>query len=309
MSVQKSISSSPFDLANHAAYESWRDQKLSNYPVTSKELIVKIQDVTSLTAAETKAFNRCYQRANLAIYQLSEQDLKQYSGKEIVRHVGEHFSIRTLDKNIRADDGGISALSDVRDNNHHEYIPYSNRPISWHTDGYYNTLDRLIRAMVLHCDSPAVNGGENAFVDHEIVYIQLRDENPELVRCLMQDNVMTIPENVENGELIRSAQSGPVFSFDPLSDDLHMRYTARVRSIEWQDDRYVKQAVEFIKSFLFSDSTYILRHRLAAGQGIICNNVLHNRSAFEDDKNTGQERLIYRGRFYERISPGKLHAR
>jgi hypothetical protein len=38
---------------------------------------------------------------------------------------------------------------------------------------------------------------------------------------------------------------------------------------------------------------------LQAGEGLISNNVLHNRTAFEDGP--GHRRLIYRARFYDRI--------
>jgi hypothetical protein len=40
---------------------------------------------------------------------------------------------------------------------------------------------------------------------------------------------------------------------------------------------------------------------LRAGQGIICNNVLHKREAFADDAAAGQQRLLYRARYHERI--------
>jgi hypothetical protein len=34
---------------------------------------------------------------------------------------------------------------------------------------------------------------------------------------------------------------------------------------------------------------------MKAGEGVICNNVLHNRTAFEDNEN---KRLLYRARYY-----------
>ena len=38
---------------------------------------------------------------------------------------------------------------------------------------------------------------------------------------------------------------------------------------------------------------------LAPGQGLICNNVLHDRTGFHDN---GPARLLYRGRYYDRIT-------
>ena len=43
-------------------------------------------------------------------------------------------------------------------------------------------------------------------------------------------------ERTDEQGIARAAQTGPVFSIDPASGDLHMRYTARTRSIEWKQD-------------------------------------------------------------------------
>ena len=182
-----------------------------------------------------------------------------------------------------------------------EYIPYSNRAISWHTDGYYNQLNRKIRAMLLHCVRPAARGGENALMDHEILYLLIRDENPQYIDALMQPDAMTIPANIENGVEIRPEQTGPVFSVDESSGHLHMRYTARTRSIVWKQDQTLLAAVKYLEEVLAGDSPYIFHHRLLAGQGLVCNNVLHTRSTFEDEAGS-QGRLVYRARYYDRIT-------
>ena len=118
----------------------------------------------------------------------------------------------------------------------------------------------------------------------------------------MQPRAMTIPPNIENGQEIRAALSGPVFSIDPKTDRLHMRYTARTRSIEWHDDPLTREASQCISDFLESESPYVFRHRLTPGQGVLCNNVLHARTAFQDDAAGGKTRLLYRARYYDRIS-------
>jgi alpha-ketoglutarate-dependent taurine dioxygenase len=220
----------------------------------------------------------------------------------VVEDLGRQFGLCRLDVNLYADDDGISALQVVGEKRQFEYIPYSNKAISWHTDGYYNTAERRVRGMVLHCVSPAAAGGENALLDHEMIYLQLRDLNPDYIAALMHPEVMTIPANVEGGVEIRPAQSGPVFSVDPEDGHLHMRYTARTRSIEWRQDALTQEAVHCLEALLAAESDYIFHYRLQAGQGIICNNVLHNRTAFTDDESTGQKRLFYRARYYDRVS-------
>ena len=80
-----------------------------------------------------------------------------------------------------------------------------------------------------------------------------------------------------------------------------MRYTARTRSIEWKQDAVTQRAVKALEQLLAGDTPYVFRYRLAAGEGLLCNNVLHNRTEFEDEVDKGMNRLIYRARYYDRI--------
>lgn len=296
----------PFALENHQAYASWREQKLANYPQSLDELRIAVANPRVLTAEECAAIRQACGRANMAIYVGPSSTEDAVPDSSLVADMGRHFGLRHLDKNLYADDDGISALQVSAERRQHEYIPYSRRGISWHTDGYYNPPERRIRAMVLHCARPAAAGGENALLDHEMVYLQLRDENPDYIAALMQDDVMTIPANIENGVEIRAEQSGPVFSVIKGTEEtggghLHMRYTARTRSIVWKADAATQAAVKALEVLLAGDSPYSFTARLAAGEGIISNNVLHTRTAFEDADETRSGRLVYRARYYDRI--------
>jgi hypothetical protein len=117
----------------------------------------------------------------------------------------------------------------------------------------------------------------------------------------MATDTLTIPANTEEGGESRPAQTGPVFSTDPATGSLHMRYTARTRSIEWKADAATQNAVQALERLLAADSPYVFRYRLAAGEGLLCNNVLHNRTEFEDAVDKGVIRLIYRARYHDRI--------
>ena len=147
---------------------------------------------------------------------------------------------------------------------------------------------------------PAATGGENRLLDHEIAYILLRDADPEYVKALSAPDAMTIPANATEGAEFRPARTGPVFSSD--AGHLHMRYTARTRSIEWRSDGTTRAAVQFLDRALDADSPYVFALRLSGGQGLVCNNVLHNRSAFTDDASPGLGRLVYRARYSDRIA-------
>lgn len=290
----------PFDLSNTAAYQCWREWKLADYPASVEALLVRVRDPANLDARESAAILARCQKANAAIYEC-DAAVAGHAGRQLLSDLGRQFGLRRLDRNLRADEDSISALRVVPGTDTTHYIPYTNRPINWHTDGYYNTPDQQVRGFVLHCAAAAASGGENLFLDHEIAYILMRDENPDYIAALMQPDVMQIPANIENGVEIRPAQAGPVFSVDPQSGALHMRYTARTRSILWKEDRQTRRATRFLGELLGSDSPYIFRYRLRAGQGVICNNILHKRESFRDDVQTGRQRLMYRARYHDRI--------
>lgn len=290
---------SPFSLEDKAAYLAWRTEKLANYSDHLQNLIVPIKDPCHLTEQEyAEILIRC-RKTNLAIYQIAND---QRVEKPALHVLAAQFGLCKLDHNLCADEDGIAALQVAPKGRSQEYIPYTNRAINWHTDGYYNTPVEQVQAILMHCARPALTGGKNGFLDHEIAYIQLRDENPDYIAALMAADVMTIPANVEDGIEVRPAQTGPVFSVNPQTGALQMRYTARTRSIVWKQDPTTIAALDCLTRFLSSDSPYILWHKLAPNQGVLCNNILHNRTGFMDGTEPGEQRLLYRMRFYDRIN-------
>jgi len=284
-----------FDLSCTRDYEIWRQFKLNALYKNVEALKVEIVDPYSLTPEENTAITQRCAAYGAAIYQLSDVSLQD---KTLVHQLGQQLGLLSLDGNLRSDEDNVSSLQ-VRSQQGNQYIPYTNKPLSWHTDGYYNAADKQIWTIIMHCVSPAAGGGVNSLLDHEILYIYLRDENPLWIEALMHPQAMTIPSNIEDGKEIRAAVAGPVFSVDKISGRLHMRYSARKRNIEWRDDVLTQHAVEKINELL-ADESITLKYRLNAGEGIICNNVLHNRTGF-DDSDT-QQRLMYRARYYDQIT-------
>ncbi len=288
--------SAPFDLQDDEAYRQWRDQKLRLAPARVEELRVEINDPRNLTAAEHDAMLQCIRRANMVVY-VSRATV---ADKDVARKLGAQFGLRRLNANWLAGEDGISEIkvSNGEDATRQAYIPYTNKPIKWHTDGYYNTDDERIRGMILHCVHSASDGGVNRLMDHEMVYLQLRDENPEFIRALSANDVMSIPPRTDEDGVARAEQRGPVFSVDG-NGKLHMRYTARTRSIEWKQDALSRAALAALVKILDTPSPYIYSTRLESGMGLLCNNVLHDRSGFND--NADAPRLLYRARYFDRI--------
>ncbi|MBD3811938.1 MAG: TauD/TfdA family dioxygenase [Betaproteobacteria bacterium] len=289
---------SPFDLGNECAYRAWRDAKLAAYPRSVNELVVPLANPRHLSAAETGALGACCALANMAIYSAPHLPA---ADKSLPHQLARQLGLTHLEGNYLADEDGLSSITPAGEEGgsvRGDFIPYTHKPINWHTDGYYNALDRRILGMTLHCAQDAESGGENALLDHEIAYIQLRDANPDYVAALMQPDAMTIPARMDEDNVARPEQSGPVFAVDSDAGFLYMRYTARTRSIVWKNDAVTQAAVKTLADIL-AGSEYILTAHLLPGMGLICNNVLHTRNGFSDSP--GHRRLLYRGRYYDRL--------
>lgn len=297
--------SGPFSTADEAAYRLWREAKLAVHPTDPKALMVEIADPLAPTAAELAAIEAACGRADMCLYRFAAPSPDEAHARRAVSTLAAACGLTRFEKHRSAGPDGLVAIEVAADAHRSGFIPYSTRPIGWHTDGYYayEGPARAIRAMVLHCVRPAAEGGVNALLDHEIAYIRLRDRDPALVDALMRPNAMSIPPSVEEDGSVRDWAVGPVFEVDPATGGLLMRYTARKRHIVWADDPVTRAAVAALEE-ICADDPLVFRLRLDAGQGLICNNVLHDRTGFGDEAHS--TRLLYRLRSYDRLfaSPG-----
>lgn len=284
-----------FSLTEPDAYAAWRERKLSTLPAGLADLIVEVRDPRQLSDAEQAALLARVRRGNFAIYVGGTGDDPD---KTIVQRLGAQFGLRQLDHNPGADEDAVTSIQVLADAPHSGYIPYSERPIAWHTDGYYNPPERRVRGLILHCVRPAEVGGENALMDPELLYLRLRDQDPAHIAALMRSDVMTIPAIAGEGMPERGAVAGPVF-ISTAEGTLEMRYTDRRRNVQWRDDPQTEVAVAALRALLADPQTQRFQARLEAGWGLLCNNVLHTRTAFTDGAAT---RLLYRARYYERIA-------
>lgn len=282
-------------MIDEASYQDWRSAKLEAYPRSIETLFVKIGGLIKLSEAEKTAIVLSCRRSNMAIYQCRDG----FVDHAAVCAFAANFGLQRLDHHLCTNDDGVSELSVAAQGVRTDYAPYSNHRLSWHTDGYYNADSKMVRAVVLHCVNDAATGGENALLDPEIAYIRLRDEDPRFITALEHPECMTIPANSSTRGEIRPPVCGPVFSRDRHGGAIHMRYSARKINIQWRDDEMTRAARDFLTELLADDNGPVFRYRLQPGEGLVSNNVLHNRTAFEDDP--GSRRLIYRARFYDRM--------
>ncbi len=284
-----------FRAGDEAAFARWRDAKRAAAPRRVEDLVVEVDDPARLTASERQAIaDRC-RRANMAIY----ASRRTHEDKALPRELGRALGLVRLDANYLADDDGITSIRVEAGKREAGYIPYTDRPIRWHTDGYYNPPAQRIRGMILHCVRSAGQGGDNGIADPEIAYLRLREREPAWAEALFAPDAMTIPARHDEDGVARPACTGPVFSLDAATGDLHMRYTARTRSIAWKDDPLTREAARALLALLDEGGEGVFRARLEPGMGLVCNNVLHDRAPFTD---AGAPRLVYRARYLDRIA-------
>ncbi|MBZ0130407.1 MAG: TauD/TfdA family dioxygenase [Rhodobacteraceae bacterium] len=290
----------PWSLESNRAYLAWRERKLDNYAQVLHAPAVRIADLANPSESErAELIERC-RKTNLAIYRTDPANPDAMAVRRELRSFVDGFGLKIAERHRSAGEQGIVALTVTDAERQRGYIPYSRKAINWHTDGYYNAPDEQILAMVLHCVRPAADGGVSQLMDNEIAYIRLRDRDPALIEALMHPEAMSIPENAEPDGSLRPVSVGPVFSVGS-DGKLTMRYTARTRSISWRDDATTRKAAAILQAILTGDDPLMLTAKLAAGQGVLCNNVLHNRTAFDPDTDQPSNRLFYRVRFHNRV--------
>ncbi len=286
----------PFDLDDYESYRIWRDRILEFHAGERRDPRVELRRLASPTAAELAELAGRIAAFNLAIVAVAPEQIVPAA----ILAFGRAIGLDTADSNLFADADAVSRISSAGGQDKRgEYIPYTPRPLSWHTDGYYNSDANQVRAWTLFCERPARTGGENHLLDHRIAYIALRDASPDHIAALSHPRTLSIPANVDRGAVIRPESAGPVFSV--RDGHLHMRYSARGRHAIWRetdDTRAARAAIDR----LFSDCHgYTFTHRLQAGEGVVSNNVLHDRSGFEDGVGAREKRTLYRVRYLDRI--------
>ena len=207
--------------------------------------------------------------------------------------LGEQLGLVHLDHHQCAEPDGVARLT-AREDTAGRFIPYTRHRLRWHTDGYYQPDMQRIRSFILHCVQPAIDGGVNRLLDPRLLYIALRDEDPDLIRVLTHPQTLTIPAHTEDGEERRTEFSGAVFSTD--GEHLYTRYTERATHIRWHPETEAARAR--IQELLETLPQAKRPLRLDAGSGLIAHNVLHCRSAYSDSAD--RPRLLYRTRYTDR---------
>ena len=266
-------------------------QRLDDYRAVIASPPVDIVDPTTLNHQELAKLRERVAVANFAHYRCA-QAVNDTAVLALCHQVG----LKNLHQSVVT--AGLTKI-EVNYGSKARYIPYTNSELNWHTDGYYYPETYPVRAMLLHCVRPALEGGATELINHEIVYALLAQTNPDYVAALSQADVMTIPANSQAPDGPRQAQSGPVFWQDP--GRIYMRYTTRRHNIQWRQDPLSHEAVEALAEILRQRTDLVFHRQLGPSEGVLSNNTPHRREPFQDSTERGRGRLFYRGRFHDNI--------
>ena len=267
-------------------FKQWASEKEDNIPLNIGDLKAEIQDINHITSEEIsnikgkiKKFNFCVYKSTVGLH--NQADLVNFA-----RSIG----MKTYDTN-NIHNSPVSLIMSLESGNAVNYIPYTNKQLNWHTDGYYD--EKPIFSWLLHCEEPAYSGGENYLLDHELAireYIFKYDNLDSLSRS----DALVIPGNVEAK---RDETKGYICDSDNVYKRFHMKFSMREKNMKLNEQS--KTAFMRMKKIIKEDcKKYCLTYKLSKNEGIVSNNILHGRNSFEDGK---VMRKLYRIRSYERI--------
>jgi len=281
-----------FNLDAEEDYKKWRDEKLAAYPKSVGELVVELGDMTAPTDGEKGKIRELVELANMCVYTAGTADLSMDS----LLALGKQLGVSDTDKARRHSNSDELTNSGILNS----AIPFTTRHVRWHTDATYYGSDKTIQALFLLCKRPAVEGGSNKVLDNEILYILLRDKDPDALGVLMNRNCFKY-KNPKTGEIAENL-GGKVFWTNSGGNLCH-RFSFRKIDMAWSGDADVQAARAVLESMMLEQSEYVIEGRLESGLGLISNNVLHTREKLVDSDDAAQKRLLFRARFYDRVNP------
>ena len=253
-------------------------------PRTSPTSSVEVRDPRALTAAERAALvDRC-RRANMAVYASPRHATPTRSCRALLgRQLGPRPARPQLARRRRRHQqrdgrrrGGARRIHPV----HEPADPLAHRRLLQPAGAAHP------RRWCCTASRSAATGGENALLDHEIAYLLLRDADPGArarADAARRDDDPGARATTTASRGRR--ETGPVFSVDPderrAAHALHRAHAQHRVEATIRRSRAAVAALERAAG----DARRRIIHRvtLQPGMGIVCNNVLHDRSGFVDD--------------------------
>ena len=267
-------------------FKQWALAKESNIPSNIDDLKVVVQDINHVSSKEISSIRDMVKKYNCCIYRSTTDLLSKGNLIRFATSIG----MKTYDSN-NIDNSPVSTIMSAKEKNSINYIPYTNKQLNWHTDGYYD--EKPIFSWLLHCEQPADSGGENYLLDHELAIKEYISKHDNL-GPLMNSDAFIIPGNADAG---RNETKGYICDINNKYKKLHMKFSMRKENMKLSNES--KMAILKMKKIIKDDcKKYYLTYKLSKNEGIVSNNILHGRNSFEDGKII---RKVLRIRSYERI--------
>ena len=274
-------------------YPYWRDEKLKNATTNIDDCFVEIKNPQKITKNERGKIIELCKNNNFVLIQI----LKQNDYAQNILSINKQLGLIENDKHLYIGNDNLANISVSKNKTQNEFIPYTDKKLNWHTDGYYNDCAHRVRSFTLFCNNPAKIGGKNHWLDIEILYILLRERSPDIIKYLSLIDAMTIPAHIKDNEILRAESTNAIFLIDKKTSSLYMRYTQRKKNIIFNPLSI--ESINELDEVLSINSPYHFSFKMESGQGIITNNVIHTRDSFENDVNN--PRSMLRGRYFARI--------
>ena len=288
-------------------YPHWRDQYLQDFESKRQRAATHHRLTLNLdTTADDDALQAllvAVQQQGFGLYKFADAtfpdkdlehgDVEDRDLEHAIAQLNARLGLKHSDQGVLSGSDGLSRLEDVQDSGQRRFLPYSNKMMNWHTDGYYNPPDEPVRTFTLHCLSPASSGGTLSLLDPYRLLISVTENAPELIKLLAAAKAMTLPSNKDEFGHSRPDRHVPVL-FNYPDHTPGLRFTMRSRNIHWHSAA-TAEAMQRLAEMIEALSDAQTHIRLQRGEGIITRNVLHKRESFTDDKDC--KRLMLRGRY------------
>ena len=174
-------------------------------------------------------------------------------------------------KHRDANQNGVITLRPRDEEQQETFKGYTRKEQYLHTDG--PIVSNPADVVVLYCDLPAIKGGESTFVDGKNLFYRLAEEDPELLRALMDSDAGIF------GEPPNDVQIKPVFrSYDFNRLGICFRNDKLVTYSKIIQDKF-----DYLIETINGLTTHV---KLNAGEGYIVNNnrFIHGRRSFTGDR-------------------------
>ena len=173
-------------------YKRWEDKKLESFTQNISDLTVEIRNPNIVSKPEKSMVISILEQHNLVFFHINNN---KYADKSCIKKLAHDLGLGDYEYDSKSDVDGLTEIKDHCDEQlSTEYIPYTNKELKWHTDGYYNDESNSILSWLLFCRSQAEKGGKNKYFDHEIAYILFNHESKHL-GDLMKSDAYCIPKN------------------------------------------------------------------------------------------------------------------